>query len=118
MSTQPSRILMLLADKGIRVTGTADASAPKLERSRGAWTYATVDGRIRLWVYAFAGQEELDRALELLEDAQRSRGGGVELAQNGEFLLAIPTTASDASSDELRDEMDRVLSAFSGEVER
>jgi hypothetical protein len=93
------------------------SKAPEIRNAENAWAYTTGDGRIRLWIYEFRGQHELDNGMAELEPRLNERQRPWDFAQNGEFLLLAELNDT-RQLPEYRKAIDKILQAFAGEVER
>jgi hypothetical protein len=119
MSNQPERVLGLLKSSGAEIRSESTVSPAVAPSAKRSWTYTALGGRVTLHIYEFNGQEELDEAASSLENTFSAKNLNVSFAQNGEYLLVVTSAKELAESDsDLEYDIDRILAAFSGEVER
>lgn len=117
MQSKPARPLQLLQNAGIAVRADSGTTPAPLPQAEQYWAYSTADGRFGLWIYELAGQTEMDAAILQVEAQLISERKALDLAQNGEFLLVLVSTAQDGATPD-DEAVARILSAFSGDVER
>ena len=119
MDDQLDRVLNLLATSGVEIRPLTSPPPPRVPLALGSWSYGAMESRLSLHIYEFDGQDSLDASLGDLERLAGAAGKDVTFAQNGGYLLALMFDRGVVESDrQLEGAMDRLLAAFSGEVER
>ncbi|MBM4317554.1 MAG: hypothetical protein FJ116_08755 [Deltaproteobacteria bacterium] len=118
MLPEPTRPLQLLKSAKIALQKDPAAQPAELPKAKQAWTYATADGRLGLWLYEYSSQDDLDEGMTHVDEQLVPAGRAMDFAQNGEWLLVITLKASREKEPDDREAMGKLLQAFSGEVER
>ena len=118
MQSEPTRPLKLLRNSGIVVEKDLTTAPAAIAHAKKDWAFRTHSGQLGLWLYEFEGQNEMEAAMSQVQKEWMSAGRAMDFAQNGEFLLVVVPGTHGRELAPDRQDVARIVQAFSGEVER
>ncbi len=119
MTTQPTRVLNLLLEAKFDLHTANTVTGPHLAAMVGSWAYHLEGKPLKLVIFEFSGQEQLDASLDLLEAWAKGNGQSISFSQNGPYLLTVIVDPNTLASDKgIEGTIDGLLEAFAGLVER